>query len=175
MCYLQTYSVNLSSFWSMCVPRQEGMRKNHWSDNDPSFHCPQISCLNSNQHYLLIFSADAPFFSFVKNTSLSPTIALGVMIFHVSSILYPVALHLLNQPATIVKLFSLQIQLKEYVKLHDTIYEVDPTEEECFRFSRLLNFKVSLTLIHFVCLSVSKHLQKRSLKCWRSLWSMKVF
>ncbi|XP_067430326.1 helicase POLQ-like isoform X2 [Thunnus thynnus] len=35
------------------------------------------------------------------------------------------------------------VQLKEYVKLKDTIYEVDPKEEECFRFSRLLNFKYS--------------------------------
>ncbi|XP_030625638.1 helicase POLQ-like [Chanos chanos] len=35
------------------------------------------------------------------------------------------------------------VQLKEYVKLRDSIYEVDPQEEECFRFSRLLNFKYS--------------------------------
>ncbi|TNN56828.1 Helicase POLQ-like [Liparis tanakae] len=35
------------------------------------------------------------------------------------------------------------VQLKEYVKLNDTIYEVDQTEEECFKFSRLLNFKYS--------------------------------
>lgn len=35
-----------------------------------------------------------------------------------------------------------QVELKEYVKLKDIIYEVDPKEEECFRFSRLLNFKV---------------------------------
>ncbi|XP_041666589.1 helicase POLQ-like isoform X2 [Cheilinus undulatus] len=35
------------------------------------------------------------------------------------------------------------VQLKEYVKLKDTIYEVDPREEECFRFSRPLNFKYS--------------------------------
>uniref|UniRef100_A0A3Q0SMI8 Helicase, POLQ like n=1 Tax=Amphilophus citrinellus TaxID=61819 RepID=A0A3Q0SMI8_AMPCI len=35
------------------------------------------------------------------------------------------------------------VQLKEYVKLHDSIYEVDPKEENCFRFSRLLNFKYS--------------------------------
>ncbi|XP_070844895.1 helicase POLQ-like [Chaetodon trifascialis] len=35
------------------------------------------------------------------------------------------------------------VQLKEYVKLRDSIYEVDPKEEECFRFSRLLNFKYS--------------------------------
>uniref|UniRef100_A0A4W6DCC1 Helicase POLQ-like n=1 Tax=Lates calcarifer TaxID=8187 RepID=A0A4W6DCC1_LATCA len=35
------------------------------------------------------------------------------------------------------------VQLKEYVKLNDTIYEVDPKEEDCFRFSRLLNFKYS--------------------------------
>ena len=37
---------------------------------------------------------------------------------------------------------SPQVQLKEYVKLNDTIYEVDPKEDECFRFSRLLNYKV---------------------------------
>lgn len=35
-----------------------------------------------------------------------------------------------------------QVELKEYVKLKDSIYEVDPKEEECFRFSRVLNFKV---------------------------------
>ncbi|XP_029371370.1 helicase POLQ-like isoform X2 [Echeneis naucrates] len=35
------------------------------------------------------------------------------------------------------------VQLKEYVKLNDTIYEVDPQEENCFKFSRLLNFKYS--------------------------------
>ncbi|XP_062339918.1 helicase POLQ-like [Osmerus eperlanus] len=35
------------------------------------------------------------------------------------------------------------VQLDEYVKLKDSIYEVDPKEEECFRFSRLLNFKYS--------------------------------
>ncbi|XP_044029517.1 helicase POLQ-like isoform X2 [Siniperca chuatsi] len=35
------------------------------------------------------------------------------------------------------------VQLKEYVKLKDTIYEVDPKEEECFRLSRPLNFKYS--------------------------------
>ncbi|XP_035523658.1 helicase POLQ-like [Morone saxatilis] len=35
------------------------------------------------------------------------------------------------------------VQLKEFVKLKDTIYEVDPKEEDCFRFSRLLNFKYS--------------------------------
>ncbi|XP_037548550.1 helicase POLQ-like [Nematolebias whitei] len=35
------------------------------------------------------------------------------------------------------------VQLKEYVKVNDTIYEVDPKEENCFRFSRLLNFKYS--------------------------------
>uniref|UniRef100_A0A3P8X7X2 Helicase C-terminal domain-containing protein n=1 Tax=Esox lucius TaxID=8010 RepID=A0A3P8X7X2_ESOLU len=35
------------------------------------------------------------------------------------------------------------IELKEYVKLKDSIYEVTPKEEECFRFSRLLNFKYS--------------------------------
>uniref|UniRef100_A0A7N8XPU2 Helicase, POLQ like n=1 Tax=Mastacembelus armatus TaxID=205130 RepID=A0A7N8XPU2_9TELE len=35
------------------------------------------------------------------------------------------------------------VQLKEYVKLKDTIYEVDPKEEDCFKFSRLLNYKYS--------------------------------
>ncbi|KAL0965703.1 hypothetical protein UPYG_G00284640 [Umbra pygmaea] len=35
------------------------------------------------------------------------------------------------------------IELKEYVKLKDSIYEVDTKEEECFKFSRLLNFKYS--------------------------------
>ena len=49
------------------------------------------------------------------------------------------------QSATVWKVFSGQVQLREYVKLQDTIYEVDPKEEECFRFSRVLNFKVSWT------------------------------
>lgn len=40
----------------------------------------------------------------------------------------------------------LQVQLKEYVKLRDTIYEVDPKEEQCFRFSRVLNFNVGVSL-----------------------------
>ncbi|KAM9840899.1 helicase POLQ-like isoform 2-T2 [Aulostomus maculatus] len=35
------------------------------------------------------------------------------------------------------------VQLREYVKLKDTIYEVEPGEEDCFRFSRHLNFKYS--------------------------------
>nr|XP_046225741.1 LOW QUALITY PROTEIN: helicase POLQ-like [Oncorhynchus gorbuscha] len=35
------------------------------------------------------------------------------------------------------------VELKEYVKMKDSIYEVDPKEEECFRFSRVLNFKYS--------------------------------
>lgn len=48
-----------------------------------------------------------------------------------------------SRSATILKLFSGQVQLQEYVKLEDSIYEVDPKEENCFRFSRLLNFKVS--------------------------------
>lgn len=47
-----------------------------------------------------------------------------------------------SQSATVLKLFSGQVQLQEYVKLEDSIYEVDPKEENCFRFSRLLNFKV---------------------------------
>ncbi|XP_053266979.1 helicase POLQ-like [Pleuronectes platessa] len=38
------------------------------------------------------------------------------------------------------------VQLKEYVKLNDTIYEVDPKEEDCFRFSRLLNYKYSSSM-----------------------------
>lgn len=45
--------------------------------------------------------------------------------------------------ARLTPLCCLQVQLKEYVKVNDTIYEVDPKEENCFRFSRLLNFKVS--------------------------------
>ncbi|KAL6469757.1 hypothetical protein MHYP_G00208760 [Metynnis hypsauchen] len=35
------------------------------------------------------------------------------------------------------------VELKEYVKLRDSIYEVDPKEEQCFKFSRLLGFKYS--------------------------------
>ncbi|XP_034047739.1 helicase POLQ-like [Thalassophryne amazonica] len=35
------------------------------------------------------------------------------------------------------------VQLKEYVKLKDTIYEVDPKEDECFTLSRVLAFKYS--------------------------------
>ncbi|XP_056302193.1 helicase POLQ-like isoform X2 [Danio aesculapii] len=35
------------------------------------------------------------------------------------------------------------VELKEYVKIKDSIYEVDPKEEPCFTFSRLLNFKYS--------------------------------
>ncbi|XP_036070421.1 helicase POLQ-like isoform X2 [Oryzias melastigma] len=35
------------------------------------------------------------------------------------------------------------VQLKEFVKVGDSIYEVDPTEESGFRFSRLLPFKYS--------------------------------
>ncbi|XP_058614190.1 helicase POLQ-like isoform X2 [Onychostoma macrolepis] len=35
------------------------------------------------------------------------------------------------------------VELKEYVKIKDSIYEVDPREETCFSFSRLLNFKYS--------------------------------
>uniref|UniRef100_A0A4W5KS46 Helicase POLQ-like n=1 Tax=Hucho hucho TaxID=62062 RepID=A0A4W5KS46_9TELE len=38
------------------------------------------------------------------------------------------------------------VELKEYVKLKDSIYEVDSKEEECFRFSRLLNFKYSTAM-----------------------------
>ncbi|XP_053195867.1 helicase POLQ-like isoform X2 [Scomber japonicus] len=38
------------------------------------------------------------------------------------------------------------VQLKEYVKLNDTIYEVDPKEEDCFRLSRHLNFKYSSSM-----------------------------
>ncbi|KAG7263720.1 hypothetical protein CRUP_017691 [Coryphaenoides rupestris] len=36
--------------------------------------------------------------------------------------------------------------LSEYVKLGDTIYEVDPHEEDCLKFSRLLNFKYSSSM-----------------------------
>ncbi|XP_062868102.1 helicase POLQ-like [Trichomycterus rosablanca] len=35
------------------------------------------------------------------------------------------------------------VELIEYVKLKDGIYRVDPKEEQCFRFSRLLKFKYS--------------------------------
>ncbi|CAK6983418.1 helicase POLQ-like, partial [Scomber scombrus] len=38
------------------------------------------------------------------------------------------------------------VQLKEYVKLNDTIYEVDPKEEDCFRLSRPLNYKYSSSM-----------------------------
>ncbi|KAJ8260914.1 hypothetical protein COCON_G00166370 [Conger conger] len=38
------------------------------------------------------------------------------------------------------------VQLKEYVKLKDSIYEIDPKEEHCFRLSRPLNFKYSSTM-----------------------------
>ncbi|CAL8322607.1 unnamed protein product [Lota lota] len=38
------------------------------------------------------------------------------------------------------------VQLSEYVKLSHTIYEVAPKEEDCFKFSRLLNFKYSSSM-----------------------------
>ncbi|XP_068191167.1 helicase POLQ-like [Antennarius striatus] len=38
------------------------------------------------------------------------------------------------------------VQLKEFVKLSDTIYEVDPKEEDGFRFSRHFNFKYSSSM-----------------------------
>ncbi|KAJ8393978.1 hypothetical protein AAFF_G00055110 [Aldrovandia affinis] len=38
------------------------------------------------------------------------------------------------------------VQLKEYVKLKDSIYEIDPKEEQCFRLSRLLSFKYSSSM-----------------------------
>ncbi|KAJ8339113.1 hypothetical protein SKAU_G00358990 [Synaphobranchus kaupii] len=38
------------------------------------------------------------------------------------------------------------VQLTEYVKLKDSIYEIDPTEEQCFRLSRPLNFKYSSSM-----------------------------
>ncbi|XP_071402496.1 helicase POLQ-like isoform X2 [Centroberyx affinis] len=38
------------------------------------------------------------------------------------------------------------VQLREYVKLKDSIYEVDPKEEDCFKFSRPLNFKYSSSM-----------------------------
>ncbi|XP_076140719.1 helicase POLQ-like isoform X3 [Alosa pseudoharengus] len=38
------------------------------------------------------------------------------------------------------------VQLKEYVKLKDSIYEVDSKEEQCLKFSRLLNYKYSNSL-----------------------------
>lgn len=37
---------------------------------------------------------------------------------------------------------STQVELKEYIKIRDTIYEVDSKAENGFTFSRLLNFKV---------------------------------
>ncbi|XP_005999427.1 helicase POLQ-like [Latimeria chalumnae] len=39
------------------------------------------------------------------------------------------------------------VVLKEYVKICDCIYEVDSKEEECFKFSRLLNFKYSSNML----------------------------
>lgn len=68
----------------------------------------------------------------------------------------PVAMFVINvaghslQSATVFKVFSGQVQLREYVKLQETIYEVDPKEEECFRFSRVLNFKVGWTFTHLL-------------------------
>uniref|UniRef100_A0A3P9HEG6 Helicase POLQ-like n=1 Tax=Oryzias latipes TaxID=8090 RepID=A0A3P9HEG6_ORYLA len=38
------------------------------------------------------------------------------------------------------------VQLKEFVKVNDSIYEVDPTQESGFRFSRLLPFKYSSSM-----------------------------
>uniref|UniRef100_A0A8C9T256 Helicase POLQ-like n=1 Tax=Scleropages formosus TaxID=113540 RepID=A0A8C9T256_SCLFO len=38
------------------------------------------------------------------------------------------------------------VQLVEYVKLKDTIYEVHPQEDDCFQFSRVLNFKYSSSM-----------------------------
>uniref|UniRef100_A0AAQ5YB47 Helicase, POLQ like n=1 Tax=Amphiprion ocellaris TaxID=80972 RepID=A0AAQ5YB47_AMPOC len=38
------------------------------------------------------------------------------------------------------------VELKEFVKVNDTIYEVDPKEENCFKFSRLLSFKYSSSM-----------------------------
>uniref|UniRef100_A0A3P8U3G0 Helicase, POLQ like n=1 Tax=Amphiprion percula TaxID=161767 RepID=A0A3P8U3G0_AMPPE len=40
----------------------------------------------------------------------------------------------------------LRVELKEFVKVNDTIYEVDPKEENCFKFSRLLSFKYSSSM-----------------------------
>lgn len=45
--------------------------------------------------------------------------------------------------------FSFQVELKEYVKLKDSIYEVDPKEEQCLKFSRLLNYKVVFFFVLF--------------------------
>lgn len=42
--------------------------------------------------------------------------------------------------------FSFQVELKEYVKLKDSIYEVDSKEEQCLKFSRLLNYKVGFSI-----------------------------
>ncbi|XP_056140877.1 helicase POLQ-like [Lampris incognitus] len=38
------------------------------------------------------------------------------------------------------------VQLREYVKLKDSIYEVDPNEEEVLRLSRVLSFKYSSSM-----------------------------
>ncbi|MFT7815338.1 helicase POLQ-like [Arapaima gigas] len=38
------------------------------------------------------------------------------------------------------------VQLVEYVKIQDTIYEVHPQEDDCFWFSRALNFKYSSSM-----------------------------
>ncbi|XP_048876211.1 helicase POLQ-like isoform X2 [Brienomyrus brachyistius] len=38
------------------------------------------------------------------------------------------------------------VQLMEYVKMRDTIYEIHPKEDECFKFSRVLNFKYSSSM-----------------------------
>uniref|UniRef100_A0A673N3V4 Helicase POLQ-like n=1 Tax=Sinocyclocheilus rhinocerous TaxID=307959 RepID=A0A673N3V4_9TELE len=38
------------------------------------------------------------------------------------------------------------VELKEYVKIKESIYEVNPREETCFSFSRLLDFKVLMII-----------------------------
>lgn len=53
-----------------------------------------------------------------------------------------------------ISVLLLQVQLKEYVKLTDSIYEVNPKEEQCFQFSRVLKFNVSGDVVCFCEISV---------------------
>uniref|UniRef100_A0A673NA28 Helicase POLQ-like n=1 Tax=Sinocyclocheilus rhinocerous TaxID=307959 RepID=A0A673NA28_9TELE len=52
------------------------------------------------------------------------------------------------------------VELKEYVKIKESIYEVNPREETCFSFSRLLDFKVLM----IICGQSSTHLTTEFLK-----------
>uniref|UniRef100_A0A3B3ZGE4 Helicase POLQ-like n=1 Tax=Periophthalmus magnuspinnatus TaxID=409849 RepID=A0A3B3ZGE4_9GOBI len=74
-----------------------------------------------------------------------------------AKLLYMSATHIIGMSATLGNIKDIQtflnaenytndfrpVQLKEYVKLKDTIYDVDPKEEECFKLSRPLNYKYS--------------------------------